>query len=71
MHANTSIHGVTKVTRGPIVQFTGSGTYHSEIKVECGPDSRFALDLFAPTYEALVVMQDEFLSPRQIDEVTR
>ena len=71
MFASTFVHGVTRVSRGPVVQFPETGTFHAVVEVECGPDGKFKLELFAKTEDALRVMVEDFTTPRQIDEVTR
>lgn len=66
-------HDVQRIERTPpkaITLESGATVYSAMLRITTG-SGEFMLDLFAPTREALRVMQDEFDTARPIDEVTR
>lgn len=72
MAVNISAHGIERITTDLIEHFPATvgrgGFYSTRITIKMANES-FIMDLFAPTREALRVMQDELARP--IDEVTR
>lgn len=66
-------HGIRTITMEPIKRYTrDDGTeFFTATLVVVNDQDTFRLDLYAPTREALRVMQDDFASPRQMEEVTR
>lgn len=67
-------HDVQRIERTPpkaITLESGATVYTAMLRVTTGGGAEFLLDLYAPTREALRVMQNEFDTARPIDEVTR
>jgi hypothetical protein len=73
MATTHAAHGIRSISVEPITRYArtdGSEFFTSTLVVTTEQDT-FRLDLFAASREALRVMQDDFASPRQMDEVTR